>query len=115
MTGLNRTALCNIGTPSTSRSSTALSSPSQPTFEPLRPLAVQPFPGRPPNFVNASEAKPGEAPHVSENESGPAQPDRPRFPTHKGSVAPALRAAARLVLHAAVVAMIRKVLDQLIP
>jgi len=52
---------------------------------------------------------------VSENESGPAQPDRQRLPSSKGSVAPVLRAAARLVLHAAVVAMIRKVLDQLIP
>ena len=52
---------------------------------------------------------------MSENESGPAQPDRQRFPHDKGSVAPALLALARLVLHAAVVAVIRKVLDQLIP
>jgi len=85
------------------------------TFKPLHPLAVQPFPGRPPNFVHTSETKGREALHVSENESGPAQPGRQRFPHNKGSVAPALRAAARIVLHAAVVAMIRKVLDQLIP
>ena len=85
------------------------------TFNSLRPLAVQPFPGRPPNFVHTSETKGREALHVSENESGPAQPDRQRFPHDKGSVAPALQALARLVLHAAVVAMIRKVLDQLIP
>ncbi len=52
---------------------------------------------------------------MSENESGPAKPDRRRFPPNKGSVAPALLALARLVLHAAVVAVIRKVLDQLIP
>ena len=59
------------------------------TFEPLHPLAVQPFPGRPPNFVHTSETKGREALHVSENESGPAQPDRQRFPHAKGSVAPA--------------------------
>jgi len=52
---------------------------------------------------------------VSESESGPAQPDRPRFPLDKGSVALALLASVRLVLHAAVVAVIRKVIDQLIP
>jgi len=52
---------------------------------------------------------------MRENESGPAQPDRQRFPIAKGSVAPALLAAVRLVLHAAVVAVIRKVIDQLIP
>ena len=85
------------------------------TFNSLRPLAVQPLPGRPPNFVHTSETKGREALHVSENESGPAQPDRQRFPSNKGSVAPALLAVARLVLHAAVVAVIRKVLDQLIP
>jgi len=79
------------------------------------PWAVPPSSGRPPNFVHVSEAKGGEVPHVSENESGPAKPDRQRFPHNKGSVAPALLALARLVLHAAVVAVIRKVLDQLIP
>ena len=52
---------------------------------------------------------------MSENESGPAKPSRLRFPHTKGSVASALLALARLVLHAAVVAVIRKVLDQLIP
>ena len=62
-----------------------------------------------------SEAKGGEEPHVSEDESGPAKPGRPRFPQAKGSVAPALRTAARFVLQVAVVVVIRKVIDQLMP
>jgi len=52
---------------------------------------------------------------VSENESDPALPGRPRFPSTKGSVAPVLRTAARFVLHVAVVAIIRKVIDLLMP
>lgn len=52
---------------------------------------------------------------MSEDESGPAKPDRRRFPPTKGSVAPALRTAARFVLQVAVVVIIRKVIDQLMP
>jgi hypothetical protein len=52
---------------------------------------------------------------VSEDESDPALPSRPRFPTTKGSVAPVLRTAARFVLQVAVVVVIRKVIDLLMP
>jgi hypothetical protein len=69
----------------------------------------------PPILVHAGEAKGGEEPHVSENGSDPALPSRPRVPTNKGSVAPVLRTAARFVLHVAVVAIIRKVIDLLMP
>ena len=66
------------------------------------------------NFVHASEAKGREAPHVRENESDPGHnPSRRRFSTNTGSVAPALRLAARIVLQAVVVVALRHVIDAL--
>jgi len=85
-----------------------------PTFTSLPPCTNRLSFGRPPNFAHMCGRRERKN-DVSENESGPAPPDRQRFPRNKGSVAPALHAIARIVLHAAVVAVIRKVLDQLIP
>lgn len=53
---------------------------------------------------------------MDENVNGPGQgPGRERFSLNKGSVAPALWLAARLLLQAAMAAVIRKVIDQVIP